>query len=91
MMLWVLRTASKQAPVCTISFILKNLNNEQNAWKFVKVDGYGAMENPPYVTNLIVNYFNIYMETNGGDASCIHVKNERQNMSIHDMVRAGLL
>ena len=31
MMLWVLRTASKQAPVCTISFILKNLNNEQNA------------------------------------------------------------
>ena len=31
------------------------------------------------------------METTGDDASCINGMNERHNISIHNMIRAGLL
>ena len=42
-------------------------------------------------TNLLVNDFKISMETTGGDASWLNVKNERHNRSIHNMIRAARL
>ena len=50
-----------------------------------------ALENSTDVTNLLVDDFRIAMENNGGDASCLNGNNERHNISIHNMVKSGLL
>ena len=39
------------------------------------------------ITNLLVDEFNIALETSGGDESWINVKNERKNRSIQNMLR----
>ena len=57
----------------------------------MRVDEYGALVNSTYVTNLIVDDFNISMENTGGGASWINIKNEQNNRSINKMVRACLL
>ena len=51
--LWMFPTASKQAPVRIILFILIKLNNKQHPYKFVRVDEYGSLENSTDVTNLL--------------------------------------
>ena len=65
--LWLFPTESKISPVCIIRFILTTLNNAQHICKLVRVDNNGALENSTDVTNLLVDYFSIRMETNGGD------------------------
>ena len=55
------------------------------------VDEYGALEKSTDVTNILVDDFNISMETTGGDSSCLDEKNERHNRSIHNMVIEILL
>ena len=57
----------------------------------MRFDDNGALANSTYVTNLLFYDFNISMENNGGEASCINVNNEIHNRSVHNMVRAGLL
>ena len=49
------------------------------------------MENSTDITNLLIDEFEISMETPGGDTSWINGNNERHNRSIHNMVIAGLL
>ena len=49
------------------------------------------MEKSTDVTNLLIEEFNISMETTVGGASWINGKNERHNISIQNMVRADLL
>ena len=56
----------------------------------MRVDKCGALENPTYVTNIIIDELRIYMETNGGDTSWLNRNNERHNIRIHNMVREGL-
>ena len=51
----------------------------------------GALENSTDVTNLLIDDFNISMETTGGDVSWLNINNEQHNRSIHSMVIAGLL
>ena len=68
-MIWVFPIASWLSPVHIIHFILTTLENGQNPWKCVRVDEYGALKKSTDVTKLIVNDFNISMETTGGDAS----------------------
>ena len=57
----------------------------------MKVDEDGVLENSIDVTNLIVDYFNVSMETTGGDVLWINVNNTIHNRRIHNMVRSGLL
>ena len=57
----------------------------------MRVDKYGALENSTYVTNLLVDDFNISMETTGGDVSWINGMNEIHKKNIHNMVRAALI
>ena len=90
-MLWVLPTASKRAPVGVICFILTTLWNERQPCRFVIIDEDSALEKSTYIKSLLVDRFKISMETAGGDASWINGKNERHNRRIHNMVRAALL
>ena len=39
------------------------------------------------IINLLVDEFNIALETSGGEESWINVKNERNNRSIQNMLR----
>ena len=57
----------------------------------MRVDEDGALENSTDVTNLLVDDFNISMETTGGDASWLNKKYERHYITIHNIVRSGLL
>ena len=59
--LWVFTTASRQAPVCIIRFILTTLKTEQHPWKYVRVDEDGALEKSTDVSSLLVDDFNISM------------------------------
>ena len=68
-MLWLFPTESKRAPVYIIHLILTTFNNEQHTCKRVRVNNYGYLVNSKDVTNLIVEYFIIYMKTTGGDYS----------------------
>ena len=89
--IWFITTASKRSPVQIIFFILTTFNNEQHSQIRVIVDKDYALENSIDVTNILVDEFMIHMETNGGDAPWISEKNERHNISIHRMIKAGLL
>ena len=82
-MIWLFTTGSTISPVCSIHFILTKLKNEQHIYKRVIVDKYGSLENSTYFTNLLVDNFIISMETIGGDASWINLKNEIHNVIIH--------
>ena len=73
--IWVLPIATKQAPVCIISFIIKTFNNEQHICKRVRLHEDGALTNSTDVTNLLVYEFKISMEITGGDASWLNVNN----------------
>ena len=73
--IWLFLTASKWSPVLFISFFLKTLKNKQHPCKRVRVDDNGALENSTDITNLLVDKFNISMETTGDDASCLNEKN----------------
>ena len=53
-MLCVFPTASKQAHVCIISFILTTLKNEQQPCKCIRVDEDGALSKSTDVTKLLV-------------------------------------
>ena len=68
-MLWVFHISYKRYHVYIICFIIITLKNEQNSCKCVRVDEDGALKKSTDVTKLIVNDFNISMETTGGDAS----------------------
>ena len=57
----------------------------------MRVDEYVALENSTDVTNIIFDELIIYMETTGGDTSWINRNNERHNIRIQNMVRAGLI
>ena len=57
----------------------------------MRVDEDVNLEKSTDVTNLLVDNFNIYMENTGGDVSWPNKKNERHNIIIHNIVRAGLL
>ena len=89
--LWVFPTASKKAHVFIIRFILTTLMNEQHQCKLIRADEDSVLANSTDVTNLLVDDFNISMETTGGDASWINGNNGRHNRSIHNMVRSSLL
>ena len=89
--LWIFPTSSKMAPFHIIHFILTKFNNENNPCKHVIVDEDGSLVKSTDVTNLLVDYFRMSMESTGGDASWINVNNERHNKSIHKMFRAGLI
>ena len=89
--LWVFPTAYKRDPVRIIRFILTTLNNEEHLWKIVRVDKYYASEKSTDVTNLPDEEFKISTKTTGGDAYWINRKNKKHNISIHNMVRSGLL
>ena len=87
----VFPTASKLDPVHIIQLILTTLNNEQHLCKRVRVDEDGFLASSTDVTNLLVDEFNISMETTGGDSSYSNGNNQRQNKIIHNMVREGLI
>ena len=55
------------------------------------VDEDGALTNSTNVTNLLVDHFNISMETTGGDELWINEKNEKYNIRTHNMVISGLI
>ena len=55
------------------------------------VDDDGALEKSKYVTELLVDEFNISLENTGGYAWWINGNHERHNRSIHNMVRASLI
>ena len=55
------------------------------------VDECGALENSTDVTNIIFDELIIYMEITSGDTSWINRNNERHNIRIKNMVRAGLI
>ena len=57
----------------------------------MRVDEDGALGNSTYVNNLLVDEFNISIETTGGNASWLNEKNKRHKIIIHNMIRAGLL
>ena len=86
-MLQVLHSTSKKHPVHTVRFIITTLKNEQHPHKRVRVDEDGALENSTYAPNLLIDDFNISMETTGCDASWINGKNERHTRSIKNIVQ----
>ena len=55
------------------------------------IDEDSALEKSTDITNLIIDEFEVSMETPGGDTSWINGNNERHNRSIHNMVIASLL
>ena len=57
----------------------------------MRVDEGDALEKPADVTNHLVDKFRISTEITGGDASCLNGKNERQKISIQNMVSAGII
>ena len=90
-MLWVFPTEFKRAHVCIIRFILEKLMNEKHPCKRIRVDKDSALKNSTDVKNLLVDDFKISMETNGDDAYWLNGKNERNKISIHNMVKSALL
>ena len=66
-MIWVFTNSPKLSPVRIICSTLTTLKNEQNKFKHVRVDEYGALEKSTDVTNLLLDNFNISMETTDGD------------------------
>ena len=89
--LWVFPTLSKRAPVRIICFIMKTVMNEQHPCKHIIVNENSALEKSTDVAKLLVDDFKIFMESTGGDASCLNGNNKRKNISIHNMVRSALL
>ena len=89
--LLLLPTASKLAPVCIIRFILTTINNEQYPCKLIRVDEYDALEKSTDFTNLLVEEFKISIKTTDGDASWLNGKNAIHNRSIQNILRSGLL
>ena len=71
-MIWLFHTASKLAPVRIIIFILTTLNNKQHPCICVRVDEDVTLKFTINVTNFLVNYFNISMETTCGDPNKYH-------------------
>ena len=53
----------------------------------MRVDEDGALEKSTYVTNILVDEFNISMENTGGYASSLNGKNKIHTRIIHSMVR----
>ena len=51
----------------------------------------GAVATSTYVTNLIVDNFNISTENTGSNESCLNEKNKIHNIRINNMVRPVLL
>ena len=90
-MIWLFHTTSKRSPDRIIRFISTILNYKQHPCKRVRFDEDGSLENSTYVTNKLVDDFNISMETTGGDASWLNGNNEPHNIKIHNMVRSGLI
>ena len=66
---WVFPTTYKRYHVRIIRIILTTLKNEKFPWERVRVDEYGAWKDWTDFTKLLVDDFNIYMGTIGGDAS----------------------
>ena len=67
-MIWVFDNVSKRSPVLIICFILTTLTNEKHPCRRVRFDEDETLEKSTDVTNLLVDDFSIYMETNGDDA-----------------------
>ena len=57
----------------------------------MRVDEDGALEKSTYITNILVDEFNIYMENTGWYASWLNGKHKIHTRSIHSMVREYLL
>ena len=55
------------------------------------VDEYGSLEKSTDVANLLFDQFNIYMETNGCDASFLNGNNKQNERNIHNMFISGLI
>ena len=85
--IWVFLTASKRVPVSIIRFILTTLENEQHPCKHVRVDEDGALSKSTDITSLLIDDFNISVETSDGSKSWLNGKNERHSRIIHNMVR----
>ena len=88
--IWVFITESKQPPVRILRFTLTTSKNDQHPCKCVKIDKDSELENSTNLTNLLVDEFNISMETTGVDESWLNGKNERNIRIIHKMVISGL-
>ena len=73
--LWVLPNSPKRTTVCIMRFIITELTNEQHPCKRVRFDEDGAWEKSIDFTNLILDDFNIYMETTRRDESWLNINN----------------
>ena len=68
-MIWVFLNAYIISPFLIISLILTTLKNGKHTYRRVRVNDCSASENSTDITNVIVDEFIIYIETNSGDAS----------------------
>ena len=68
-MIWIFATASKQAPVIIIRFILPESKNKNHPRRRVRVDEDGDLENSTVVTDLLIDQFRKSTETTVEDAS----------------------
>ena len=66
--LWVLSATSKRSPVRIIRYSLTKLKYYQHPCNGMRVDEGGALEKYTYITDLLVEYFNIALETTDGYA-----------------------
>ena len=89
-MLWLLPTTSNLAPFRIMHFILETLNNEQRPCKLLIVDEDIFMEKSTDITKLIVDKFNISLETTGRYTSWPNGKNEHHSRSSRNIVISGL-
>ena len=87
----ILSIASKIWPLGIIGIILTILNNEQHTCKRIIVDEDDTLEKPSDVTDILVDKFNIALDTTGGDASWLNGKNKLHNRIIYKMVISCLI
>ena len=90
-MLWVFATPNKQPPLRVILFFLDTLRREGCACRFMRTDEDGALARSSEFTSMLLDEYRITLQTTGGFASWLNSKNERQNQTIHNMTRAGII
>ena len=89
-MLWIFPTIETSS-LCIIIFILTMLNIKQHPWKIIIGNEYGLLSNWIDPIDILLETFNIPMDTTYRYASWINVKYERHHGSIHNVVRSTLI
>lgn len=83
-------TRYKRAPVDIIKWIIQTINNQGHQVKYVRFDEGGELARSHEINSMLVEEFQIIMQTTGGYASHLNGAVERGNRTDADTVRSML-